>query len=147
MNASDQVQGFDRLANRFRGMANSVAGPIAVKALRAGAQVQANAIKSISDPYVAASIGYRIMHKRDPAIMRAIVGVNVGRRATRKTRWAAARVAGTRERFRKAKNGRMVRCGRIVGTNVVERGLAASQSQAQATIRSVLKSELAKLNR
>ena len=141
------LTGLDELLGRLRSLPQKVAGPIAAKAVRAGLAVQAKAIKATGTPYLSQTVGYRLARKTESTVTRGIVGINVGRQATRSEKWAPLFVMGSVQRYRKTRSGALASTGQIIANNIVERGLAASQSQAQSAMEVVIKKALSRINR
>lgn len=141
------LTGIDRLLNRMRSLPKQVAGPIAVKTVRAGMVVQHRAIRNRATPFLRQTVGYRMARKQEPFVMRGIVGINVGRQATQSERWAPLMVMGSVQRFRKTRSGALASTGQIIANNIVEQGVAASQGEVTTAMETVLKNEFKRINR
>ena len=144
--SSFEFIGIDRLVDRLRSLPKQVAGPIAVKAMRAGGEVAVTAIRQRSNAYVAKSIKFRFMKRSSPYALYGVVGANVIR-SNDNSQWAPIQISGSRERFRKTRTGKLASTGRIIGTNAVALGVNASRGQVAATMQRVIKQELEKLNK
>jgi hypothetical protein len=145
--SSSDIVGLGRLIGRLKSLPRQVSGPIAIKAVRAGLQVQQKSIQSRATPFLRVTVGYRLARRSDPLLVRGIVGINVGRQANPSEKWAPLLVMGSVQRYRKTRSGGLASTGQIIANNIVERGIAASQSQAQAAMESVIKNALARINR
>ena len=80
-------------------------------------------------------------------LVEGIIGIGVGQKATRQTRYAPTVVTGTASRFRKTKSGKTASTGRIVGNNGVAIGMASSASDAAAAMEASIKKSLSKLTK
>lgn len=145
--SSSVLTGLDRLVGRLRSLPKQVSGPIAVKAVRAGLQVQQKAIRSLANPFIRETVGYRMARRSDPMLVRGIVGINVGRQPNQSERWVPIQVVGSAPRYRKTRSGKLASTGQIIGNHIVKQGIASSQGEVNSAMRGVLKNELAKLNK
>lgn len=138
--------GLDKLVKRLRSLPRRVAGPIAAKVVTAGLVVFFQAAKAASPPYIAKSIGYRLVRKRDPRTMRGLIGVNVAHSSDKRVKWAPIQVMGSKQRFRPTKNGQ-ANTGKIQSNPCVNSAIQASRGEAAAAMTATLKTELAKINK
>ena len=141
-----ELSGVARLIKTLQGLERQIQGPIAIQAVKAGLGVSYKAIKPLVGN-AAKTLRYRVMARKRLDLVEGIIGIGVGQKATRQTRYLPTLVTGTESRFRKTKSGKTASTGRIVGNNGVAIGMAASASDAAAAMEASIKKSLSKLTK
>lgn len=141
-----ELKGCDKLVHSLKGLERQIQGPIAIQAVKAGLGVAYKSIKPLVGK-AAKTLRYRVMSRKRLDLVEGIIGIGVGSRATKQTRYLPTLVTGTMQRFRKTKSGRMASTGRIIGNNGVEIGMNASQQSASAAMEASIQKSLSKLSK
>jgi hypothetical protein len=136
----------DRLIKTLNGVERQIAGPIAIQAVKAGLAASYKAIKPLVGK-AAKTLGYRLETRKRRDLVEGIIGIGVGSRATKQTRYLPTLVTGTEQRFRKTKSGKTAATGRIIGNNGVAIGMAASSADAAAAMEASIKKSLSRLSK
>ena len=141
-----EFSGVARLIKTLQGLERQIQGPIAVQAVKAGLGASYKAIRPLVGK-AAKTLRYRVMARKRLDLVEGIIGIGVGQKATRQTRYLPTLVTGTESRFRKTRSGKTVSTGRIIGNNGVAIGMAASASDAAAAMEASIKKSLSKLTK
>jgi len=141
-----ELRGADRLIKSLNGLERQVAGPIAIQAVKAGLAASYRAIRPLVGK-AAKTLRYRVMARKRRDFVEGIIGIGVGSKATKQTRYLPTLVTGTEQRFRKTKSGKTAATGRILGNNGVAIGMAASASDAASAMEASIKKSLSRLSK
>ena len=144
--SASNLNGVDGLIRTLNGLEKQVAGPIAIQAVKAGLAASYRAIRPLVGK-AAKTLRYRVMARKRRDLVEGIVGVGIGLRSTKQTRYLPTLVTGTQQRFRKTKSGNTATTGRIIGNNGVAIGMAASASDAAVAMEASIKKSLSRLSK
>ena len=134
------------MVKTLQGLDRQIQGPIAIQAVKAGLAASYKAIRPLVGK-AAKTLRYRVMARKRLDLVEGIIGIGVGSRATKQTRYLPTLVTGTVSRFRKTKSGKTASTGRIVGNNGVTISVAASASDTAAAMEASIKKSLSKLTK
>ena len=141
-----ELSGVARLIKTLQGLERQIKGPIAIQAVKAGLGASYKAINPLVGK-AAKTLKYRVMARKRLDLVEGIIGIGVGQKATRQTRYLPTLATGTESRFRKTKSGKTASTGRIIGNNGVAIGMAASAADAAAAMEASIKKSLSKLTK
>lgn len=141
-----ELSGVARMVKTLQGLDRQIQGPIAIQAVKAGLAASYKAIRPLVGK-AAKTLRYRVMARKRLDLVEGIIGIGVGSRATKQTRYLPTLVTGTVSRFRKTKSGKTASTGRIVGNNGVTISVAASASDTAAAMEASIKKSLSKLTK
>ena len=141
-----ELRGADRLIKSLNGLERQIAGPIAIQAVKAGLAASYRAIRPLVGK-AAKALRYRVMARKRRDFVEGIIGIGVGSKATKQTRYLPTLVTGTEQRFRKTKSGKTAATGRIIGNNGVAIGMASSASDAATAMEASIKKSLSRLSK
>jgi len=142
----NDLKGVDRLIKALNGLERQVAGPIAIQAVKAGLAASYKAIRPLAGK-AAKALRYRVMARKRRDLVEGIIGIGVGSKSTKQTRYLPTLVTGTVQRFRKTKSGKTAATGQIIGNNGVAIGMAASSADAAAAMEASIKKSLSRLSK
>ncbi len=142
----NDLKGVDRLIKTLNGLERQIAGPIAIQAVKAGLAASYKAIRPLVGK-ASKALRYRVMARKRRDLVEGIIGIGVGSKPTKQTRYLPTLVTGTEQRFRKTKSGKTAATGRIIGNNGVAIGMAASSADAAAAMEASIKKSLSRLSR
>jgi hypothetical protein len=142
----NDLKGVDRLIKTLNGLERQISGPIAIQAVKAGLAASYKAIRPLVGK-ASKTLRYRVMARKRRDLVEGIIGIGVGSKATKQTRYLPTLVTGTEQRFRKTKSGKTAATGRIIGNNGVAIGMAAGSADAAAAMEASIKKSLSRLSK
>ena len=142
----NDLKGVDRLIKALNGLERQVAGPIAIQAVKAGLAASYKSIRPLVGK-ASKAMRYRVMARKRRDLVEGIIGIGVGSKGTKQTRYLPTLVTGTEQRFRKTKSGKTAATGQIIGNNGVAIGMAASSADAASAMEASIKKSLSRLSK